>query len=103
MKIAGTTKKKVSNQATAQLKTQAPSVRGGSNKSCLEVNLDHAEIMKVPNRLQAGDVKQKARKGEGTQFCTAAPTAPELWASVEEVTCVYFTLLLFSQPILPHH
>lgn len=57
--------------------------------------------MKVPNGLQMGAGTQKARGGEGTWLHT--PTAPELCASVEEVTCVYFTLLLFSQPVLPHH
>lgn len=74
-------------------------MRRDSNKSHLEVNPSHAEIMKVSNGLQMGDGKQKAR--EGTWLCT--PIAPELCASVEEVTCVSFTLLLFSQPILPHH
>lgn len=76
-------------------------MRESSNKSCLEVNPNHAEIMKVSNGLQTGHGKRKARRGEGTWLLTS--TDPELRASVEEVTCVYFTLLLFSQPILPSY
>lgn len=34
-------------------------MREGSNKSCLEVNPNHAEIMKVSNGLQTGHGKRK--------------------------------------------
>jgi len=37
--------------------------RGGSNKSCLEVNPNHAEITKLSHGLQTGAGKQRARGG----------------------------------------
>lgn len=49
--------------------------------------------MEVSNGLQTGDGKQKA-KAEGIWLCT--PIAPELCASVEEVTCLFYFILVFT-------